>query len=135
VTEAGRPTSQFIESQTIRSVQSLFVGGGRVLRDLGLKEEARVIEAEDKDGRKTSYSVDLGTSLIHRIEFVTGELKDIVGRPVPSTDAYVFSDFRQVQGVTTSFRIERYINGIKTEETQFTSVSFNASLTDAPFRP
>src|SRR3990172_3332826 len=45
----------FIESQTVRSVHRLFrhPAEGLTLKDLGTKDKAGVIEAEDRQGRKT----------------------------------------------------------------------------------
>ena len=129
---------QFLESQTARSVQTLFnyQAEGLTLRDLGQSANTRVIEAEDKAGRKTSYFVDDATSVVTRLEFVTGEAKDpFSGRMVPNTDSYVLSEYRTVQAVLTPFRIERYINGIKAEEMQFSSVRYNASVKDDAFKP
>ena len=129
---------QFIESQTTRSLQALFnyQAEGLTLRDQGQSGNTRVIEAEDKQGRKTSYFVDDATSAVTRLEFMTGEAKDpFSGRMVPTTDSYVPSDYRSVQAVLTPFKIERYINGIKTEEMQLSSVRYNASVQDDAFKP
>lgn len=128
---------QFIESQTVRSIQSLFnhQSEGLILRDQGKKGKARVLEAEDKKGEKTKYFIDDDSSLITRLEFVTGRSKDLFGKPIDRVDAYVFSDFRRVQGVLTPFKIERYRSGMRIEEMQFTSVRYNASVKDQAFRP
>jgi hypothetical protein len=129
---------QFIESQTVRSIQHLFnyQAEGLVLRDLGVNNDARVIEAEDRDGRRTSYFIDVTTSRITRLEFVVGQSKDpFSGRPIPNVDASILSDFRVVQGMMTPFKIERYINYLKYEETQFASVRYNASVSDDAFSP
>src|SRR5262245_5245715 len=69
---------QFIESQTNRSVQRLLnhQKEGLTLRDLGNQDKARLIEAEDRQGRRTTYSLDSDTNLITRLEFVTGQVKD-----------------------------------------------------------
>ena len=128
----------FIESQTGRSIQNLFnfQSEGLILQDLGTKNGARVIEAVNRSGRRTSYFIDLTTSLITRLEFVTGQSIDAFSRrPVPSLDTYIFSDFRAVNGVVTPFKIERYLDGIKAEEMRFTSVRYNAALKDDVFKP
>jgi hypothetical protein len=137
-TSAAGQALQFIESQTVRSIQHLFnyQAEGLVLRDLGVNNDARVIEAEDRDGRRTSYFIDVMTSRITRLEFVVGESKDpFSGRPTPNVDTSIFSDFRVVQGMLTPFKIERYINNFKHEDTQFASVRYNASVPDDAFRP
>jgi hypothetical protein len=131
----------YIESQTVRTVDILFdtQSRGLEIRDAGGKANARVLEVDPPgQGRQSSptrYSIDEATSRVTRIEFITGEAKDILGRTVPTTESYVFSDFRIVQGVPTPFRIERYIDGLKIEETQFTSVRYNTSVKDEVFKP
>jgi hypothetical protein len=129
---------QFLESQTVRSVQTLFnhQAEGLAVRHRGKTNGAGVIEGEDRRGRKTSYFIDDKTSIVTKLEFVTGEAKDpFSGKIVPLTDTYVFSDHRMIQGVLTPFKIERYIGGTKAEEMQFTSVRYNASLKDDLFKP
>ena len=64
-----------------------------------------------------------------------GTIRPIVGKTVPATESYVFSDFRSVEGVPTPFRIERYVDGLKIEETQFTTVRYNTSVKDEFFKP
>jgi outer membrane lipoprotein-sorting protein len=54
---------------------------------------------------------------------------------VPTTDSYVFSDYRSIQGALMPFKVERYLSDIKAEEMQFTSVRFNASVKDDVFKP
>jgi hypothetical protein len=131
----------YIESETIRAVGNLFNSQGRgfQIRDAGAKNNARVLELEvpagGKPATKTHFFVDEATSRVTRIEFATGEGKDLLGKKVPTTESYVFSDFRVVQGVSTAFRIERYVNGLKIEETQFTSVRYNTSVKDEVFKP
>ncbi len=129
---------QFIESQTVRSIQHLFnyQAEGLILRDLGVINEDRVIEAEDRDGRRTGYFIDVMTSRITRLEFVVGQSTDpFSGRSLPNVDTSILSDFRVVQGMLTPFKIERYINNQKYEETRFTSVRYNVSVPDDAFRP
>ena len=120
----------YIESQTVRAVGNLFNSqiNGFTVRDLGAKNNARVLEldspVDSAASRKTKYLVDDATSRVTAMEFATGE-----------TEMYVFSDFRVVQGVSTPFRIERYVDGRKIEETQFTSVRYNTSVRDDVFKP
>ena len=131
----------YIESQTVRTLGNLFGSQekGVPVRDAGAKNSARVLEldapAGGKPSHKTRYFVDEATSRVTRIEFITGEARDILGKTIPTTESYVLSDFRTVQGVPTPFRIERYVDGLKIEETQFTSVRYNTSVNDEVFKP
>ena len=137
----GGLAGNFIESQTVRAPASLFdfQAKGLAVRDAGKKGNARVMELEEaqagKSPRKTRYFIDEATSRVTRIEFPTGEAKDLLGKTIPTTESYAFSDFRTVQGVLTPFRIERYVDALKIEETQFTSVRYNASVKDEAFKP
>ncbi len=135
--EAHGTALDFIESQTSRSTQRFLnhQAEGITLRDLGSDGKARVIEASDEHGKKTKYTVDENTSIIGKVEFVTGQTKDpFNGRPADRIDTYVFSDYRMVQGALMPFRIERFNDGIKTEDMQFTNVRFNAGLKDQDFK-
>jgi hypothetical protein len=137
-TDAQGPALRFIESQTARSVQTLLnhQSEGLVLGDSGARGAARVIDAEDRQGRRTSYYIDSATSAVTKIEFVIGQATDPFSKKtLPSVESYVFSDFRIVQGLFTPFKVERYFNAIKTEEMQFTTVRYNASVDDNGFRP
>lgn len=139
-TVADGPVHHFIESLTARSPRSLFDHARRntTLRDAGVGVEAAVrrIEAEDAGGLVTVFSIDDATSTVAGLEFVTGELTDpFSGEPVPSTDRYVFSDYREVNGERTPFMIERYINGMKVEEVRFDSVRHDVSLSVDSFQP
>ena len=88
-----------------------------------------------KAALKTSYFVDDTGARVTRLEFVIGETSDLFGKTVSNVEAWVFSDFRVVQGVLTPFKIERYLNDTRIEETQFTSVRYNASVKDDAFKP
>jgi len=128
----------FIESQTVRSVQSLLNYAGERLSLSDLREDGgrQVIEARDTEGRTTSYFIDARSALITRLEFVVGESRNAFSQaPIPVVESWVFSDFRQVEGLLTPFRIERYRAGIKVEEMQFDSVSYNAAVKDDVFKP
>ena len=127
----------FLESQTTRSMQRLFnyQKEGLKLRDLGVHDQRRIVEAEDQKGKKTKYFIDSDKNLITKLEFVTREVKDpFSGEIVPDTDSYVFSDFRLIQGIPTPFKIERFNGANKIEEMQFNSFRYNAGLKDADFR-
>jgi hypothetical protein len=119
--------SQFLEAQTVRSLQRLieYEQHSLALRDAGHADERRVIEAEDGDGRLTRYSIDELRSTVTTLEFVTDGIRD----------RYIFSDYRRVQGVLTPFRIERFSDSGKIEEIQFTTVKFNTSVPDSAFKP
>src|SRR5262245_40512246 len=95
----------FIESQTTCSIDSLFNHrtAGLVLHDAGTLNTAKIIEAEDRDRKKTRYYIDIPTSLITKIEVVLGQEKDMFGKTKLLTDTYLFSDFRDVEGVVTPF--------------------------------
>jgi len=132
-TAAQGRTLQFIESQTVRSVDVLLrhQSEGLTLHDRGLAGRARVIEAEDRQGRRTGYSIDGDSNAITRMEFVTTLGSDASGRSASRRDTYVFSDFRPAEGILTPFKIERYSDGIKIEEMRFRSVQYNPALSDA----
>ncbi len=129
---------QFIESQTARSIQRLFnyQSEGLMLRDIETTQRGHTIEAEDRQGRKTNYTIDNGTSRITQIEFIIGAAKDAIsGKPVSVRDTYRFSDFRPIQGVLTPFKIERYYSGMKTEEMTFRTAKYNSAVPTTAFRP
>lgn len=128
----------FIESQTARAISNLldYERRGGALHDRGTKDNASVVEVQDRAGRKTTYFIDHTTSMVTRLEFETGQARDMLsGKTVPVLESYVFSDFRTVQGVLTPFKIERYRQDKKMEEMQFTSVRHNTSIPDSAFRP
>jgi hypothetical protein len=127
----------FIESQTVRSVQTLlnYQSLGLTLRNTGQTGKAQLIEFEDASGRKTTFSIDEDTFTISKLEFVQGQTKDAFGNPASITERFVFSDNRLVQGLLTPFKTERYVNGIKAEEVRLSSVAYNASVKDDAFRP
>ncbi len=127
---------QFIESQTVRSPQRLFnhQAEGLSLREKGSKDAARVIESEDGNGKKTSYYIDNANSRVTKFEFVIGQARNAVsGAAVDVLDTWVLSDYRTVQGQLTPFKLERFNNGAKTEEMQFSSVKYNTGLKDQDF--
>jgi hypothetical protein len=106
------------------------------LSDAGMSGNAHVIQGVDPQGRTTRFFIDAMTFLVTRLEFTTGQGKDAIsGRAISTTDAYVFSDYRNVQNVLTPFKIERFLTGLKVEETDFTSVQYNAAVKDDVFKP
>jgi hypothetical protein len=141
---AGDLVGNFVESQTIRALNNLLDSEvrGSMVRDGGSKNEALVLEVEvaaekgsGKPARKTRYSIEKGSSRVTGVEWVTGDATTAFGTAVPTTEAYTFSDFRTVQSVLTPFRIDRYVNGNKIEETRLTSVRYNTSVKDDVFKP
>ena len=130
------PPRHFIESQTVRSVESFLdhENRGLTLTDRGQGATARVVEAAGSNERRTEYHIDDATSMVTRLEFVTGERTDAFGNTVSATEVYVFSDFRAVRGRATPFKVERWIDGVKYEEMVFTSVSYNTDVADNAFQ-
>ena len=135
-TEAIGPPLNFVESYTTRSPRSLFYESdrARALADKGRAGTARVLEGEEPGGRKTDYHIDDETSVVTRMEFVTGEATDAFGNTVETTETYVFSEFREVDGVFTPFTVERLIDGVKAEEMNFEAVVLNVDLEAAGFK-
>jgi hypothetical protein len=69
------------------------------------------------------------------VELVSDRVPDIFGRSLSILQAYVFSNFRFVQGIATPFTIEHFSNGIKVDEMAFTSVKYNTGVSDDVFLP
>jgi hypothetical protein len=136
-TDARGQAMHRIEIETVRSPAALadHRARGLELRDKGRGQNARIVEAEGPEGRKTDYHIDDQTALVSRVEFVTGEKTDMFGNPIPSTEVWLYSDYRDVDGVPTPFRIERRIDGMKVEEIVLESVRYNADIDDNQFRP
>ena len=127
---------EFLQSQTARSVHRLLSDASLRLGDVRQQGNTHVVESEDNQGRKTTYFIDDSASAVVRMQFVTGTATDAMSRkPMTLEDAYVFSDFRVVDGVLTAFSITRYRNNLKTEEMLLRSVKYNAGVDDAAFRP
>jgi hypothetical protein len=100
---------------------------GLALNDVGSNGQSQAIEVSDGRGRKTRYTVDVTAAVITEVEFST---------PAPlMTDKSVVSDYRRVQGILTPFKTVRFVDGVKVEEMQFTSVRYNASVKDSDFKP
>ena len=136
-TEAIGQPGHFIDSQTVRSVARFldYENRGLELGDKGRVADARVVEARGPGGRRTDYNIDDATSMVTRLEFVTGEATDPFGNVIPRTETYLFSDFRAVDGIPTPFKVERLINGLKAEEMVFTSVSYTTTVGAGDFKP
>lgn len=129
---------QSIESHTTRSVRRFlrYQSEGLTLRDLGLKGAARIVEAQDRNGVKTTYYIDPITAIVRRVDFVYGTSRDAFsGSSVADVETDLLYDFGILQGALTPFRIERYLNRVKIEELQFESVQHNLAVPDAAFTP
>ena len=132
----------FIESQTVRSVRSFLdhENQGLTLRDVSRFAGGRVVEATGPEGHQTDYIIDDETSRVTQLRFLTGGAKfDIFGNVYLAGEAYLFSDFRDVDGILTPFKVVRRIDagGVSREfeEMVFTSVSHNTGVSDSEFRP
>ena len=132
----------FIESQTVRSVRSFLdhENQGLTLRDVGRFASGRVVEATGPEGHQTDYIIDDDTSHVTQLRFLTEGAKfDIFGNVYLAGESYLFSDFRDVDGIPTPFKVVRRIDGggvaREFEEMVFTSVSHNTGVSDSEFRP
>ena len=137
LTAARGPALEFIETQSARALPNLFeyqTRGSR-LRDDGMHGKDRLLTIEESNGRTTSYLIDGVTALVTRLELVSGQAPDMLGRPLSIVQSYVFSNFRAVQGVPTPFKVQHFNNGIKVDELLFTSVQYNTGIADDVFRP
>jgi hypothetical protein len=137
VTAARGPALEFLETQTVRALPNLFEHQtrGSWLRDDGLRGADRVLTIEEINGRTTTYVINAATSVVTRVELVSDRVPDIFGRSLSILQAYVFSNFRFVQGIATPFTIEHFSNGIKVDEMAFTSVKYNTGVSDDVFLP
>src|SRR3989442_451507 len=124
-TQSGRALPKLFEYQT----------RGSRLRDDGMHGKDRLLTIEESNGRTTSYLIDGVTALVTRLELVSGQAPDMLGRPLSIVQSYVFSNFRAVQGVPTPFKVQHFNNGIKVDELLFTSVQYNTGIADDVFRP
>jgi hypothetical protein len=137
----------FIQSQTRRSIADVLahVSSGYAFTDLGpasansvpANSPSRVIQARNGAGQITRYYIDNATSLILRLEFDTGGFYTMLfgNTKYPLVAAYVFSDYRRVNGLMTPFKIETYLGLTKIEEMDFDSVQYNAGVADEMFVP
>ena len=140
--QAHGQTLHFIESQTVRSVRSFLdhENQGLTLRDVSRFAGGRVVEATGPEGHQTDYIIDDETSHVTQLRFLTGGAKfDIFGNVYLAGESYLFSDFRDVDGIPTPFKVVRRIDagGVarEFEEMVFTSVSHNTGVSDSEFRP
>ena len=136
-TEAVGRGKSLIETHTVRSVANLMdhQRRGLTIADKGQSARGRVVETQDPEGRRTDYTIDDESSLVTTVEFATGEVPDAFGGTITETERYDYSDFRDVDGTPTPFRIEHWSGGIKIEEFNFTSVRYNTNIDDGQFIP
>jgi hypothetical protein len=142
--EATGSEAFFIESQTKRSIARLF-DKGNSLKDIGRPDKnsipksanSRIIEAKNGNGPSTRYYVDDATSLVTRLEFDAGATYRMLfgDKEYPVLASFLFSDYRNVDGVMTPFKIEVYQGMIKTEDMTFTSIRYNVGINDDQFIP
>ena len=135
----------FIEGQTERSLASLFAGFSRgyPITDLGPAAQnsefagSRMIEAKNDKGQVTRYYIDDATGLITCLEFDTGEHYTLLfdKKKYPKYATFVFSDYRNVDGIMTPFKVEYFHGKIKIEEMRFLSVRHNTGIGDEVFVP
>ena len=141
--QAHGQSLHFIESQTVRSVWSFldYENQGLTLREVSRFAGGRVVEATGPEGHQTDYIIDDETSHVTQLRFLTGGARyDMFGNVSLTGESYLFSDFRDVDGTPTPFKIERRIDGwaidgSKLREMVFTSVSHNTGVSDSEFRP
>jgi hypothetical protein len=137
--KAAGTTTHFIDSQTSRSIASLFnINTG--LRDLGPSDKDRAPESQSSrvlEANLTRYYVDDSTSLIDRLEFDTGAVYTTFfsDAPRPVFASFVFSDYRNINGFIVPFNIKVYRGLVKIEEMTFTSVQSNTGIKDEQFTP
>ena len=146
--EAVGNAAHFVESQTDRSIANLFdnIPRGQIVRELVGQERrkhvpenasARAMEVHGQAGKKTIYYIDNESFLITRLEFDTGTKYTMMfnDEAQPVYASYVFSDYRNVNGVMTPFKIESYLGLVKIEEMNFDSVEYDTGITDDAFVP
>jgi hypothetical protein len=105
------------------------------VRDGGMKEQNRVVEIEETNGRTTTYFLS-PSGRVAKMEFITGQGRNMLtGKPIPIVESYEFSDYRNVQGVLIPFTIGHFRNGLKLDVTEFTSVRHNTGVANDVFRP
>ena len=82
-----------------------------------------------------AYTVDLNAAVISELEFTTPAVTSGTQQTPAVTDKYMFADYRRVQGILTPFKTTRFVDGMKVEEMQFTSIRYNAAIKDSDFKP
>jgi hypothetical protein len=136
--------AHFIDSQTSRAIGRLF-DDTNSLKSLGNADKkyasergaSKIIEIKNSKGLATRYFIDNKSSLITRLEFETGETYSLLGsnKKYPSMATFVFSDYRNVKGIPTPFKIDVYKGLVQIEQMKFTSVQYNTGVKDDVFVP
>jgi len=135
--QAGGPNGAFLELETVRSVLRFldYQNRGLKLKDRGMRASRRAVEAEDADGRVTTYSLE-PDGRVSRLEFLDGQsINMLTGQPIPLVQSYEFSGHRVIQGVLTPMKIELFINGLRSDSMELSSVRYNSAIPDSQFRP
>jgi hypothetical protein len=142
--DATGSVGHFVDSQTSRAIARLF-DDNNALKDLGKADNkfapqsasSKVIEVKSSKGLATRYFIDNKSSLITRLEFETGEFYTLLydKKKYPSMASFVFSDYRDVNGIPTPFKIAVYKGLVQIEEMTFTSVQYNTGVKDSDFVP
>jgi hypothetical protein len=139
--------AQIVECLTDRSVAGLFDNASqkKTYSDLDLKQKkfvsesatSRAIAVQDEKGKTTNYYIDNASSMVTRLEFDTGGTfrMPFGDEEYPLMAAFVFSDYRPLNGVMMPFKIEVYQGLVKIEEMNFDSIEFNTGLSDDEFVP
>lgn len=84
-----------------------------------------VLEIRDEDRTRINLFVDRSDGLL---------LKKTVRRlSSPQVHEEVYSNYHEIQGVLTPLMITRYIDGVKTMEVRFETVTYNSDLADELF--
>jgi hypothetical protein len=137
VTAAYGPALEFLETQTVRALPNLFEyqARGSRLRDDGMRGADRVLTIEEANSRTTTYVIERGRSLVTRLEIVSGQAPDMLGRRMSIVESYVFSDFRNIQSIPTPFKVEHFTNDLKVDELRFTTIRYNTGLAADMFHP
>jgi len=142
--EATGNAAHFIDNHIDRSIAQLF-DKHNTLVDLGPADlqhapesvSSRVIKSTSKKGVTANYYIDNTTSLISRIEFETGNSYTMLfsAQQLPALAAFVLSNYQNVDGVPTPFRIGVYEGLTKIEELSFTSMQYNTGIKNKEFVP
>jgi hypothetical protein len=98
--------------------------------DHGIKDSSREVTVEQDDGQSTKYRLDVATARITRFEFVRGESSSVRNTNAV-VHSYSFDDFRSADGIGTPFHIEHFVDGVKREELQLTTVRYNPTAIGA----
>jgi hypothetical protein len=134
---AGGPALWWTEVHTVRSVQRLlnYVQQQLVLHDMGINGTSHVVEAQDPEGRTTTYYIDIATARVIRLDFISGEARQMFsGAWLPTYETYIFSDFHTVDGVLTPFRITRNPDW-DIQEVQLNNTIYNPGVPNSIFQP